>query len=197
MKMGEDLINHIATSEPMVSRIEVVFCTASSSFGNGGGIREDTTANAWQIYQSLLRPQDRHRRRQEFLESRSTRDPQRKEFWHRKLTKDVDDELCADMLEKMELDFDNDTMTLTLDSEHFNNNTYRDCLQAAVVDLAVQPESCFIWAYQDTQLLNTVASGVIQSGRSSSKPFYDVGLEGSGQIVALSDSGLDTDKYVQ
>jgi hypothetical protein len=195
MKMGEDLIDHIATSEPMVSRIEVVFCTASSSsFNDGGGIREDATADARQIYQSLMRPQDRQRRRQEFLESRSTRNQQRKEFWHRKLTNDMDDELCADMLEKMELDFDNDTMTLTLDTEHFNNDTYRDCLHATVVDLAIQPESCFIWAYQDTQLLNTVASGVVQSGRSSSKPFYDVGLEGSGQVVALSDTGLDTDK---
>lgn len=98
------------------------------------------------------------------------------------------------MLEKMELDFDNDTMTLTVDSEHYNNDTYRDCLHAAVVDLAVQPESCFIWAYQDTQLLNTVARGVVQSGRSDSTPLYDVGLKGSDQIVALSDTSLDTDK---
>ena len=40
---------------------------------------------------------------------------------------------------------------------------------------------------------NDIASALLQSGSPTEKPLYDVGLDGSGQVVALSDSGIDTD----
>jgi subtilisin family serine protease len=57
----------------------------------------------------------------------------------------------------------------------------------------MQTEICYVGAYQQLETLNKLASGIVQSGSSTSTPFYDVGLDGLGQVVALSDTGLDTD----
>ena len=69
-----------------------------------------------------------------------------------------------------------------------------DCVLAWALDLALQPDVCFVGAYPAVQLRNDLASGIVQGGGSvNSKPFYDVGLDGSGQIVAVSDTGVDLD----
>jgi hypothetical protein len=55
----------------------------------------------------------------------------------------------------------------------------------------MQTEICYVElpTNRDSQQM---ASGIVQSGSSTSTPFYDVGLDGLGQVV-LSDTGLDTD----
>lgn len=80
------------------------------------------------------------------------------------------------------------------------------CIYRLIIDLAMQNEICFISiGLKEVQLLNNVASGIIQSGNDNNNnsgggrikknkhPFHDIGLDGTGQIVAVSDSGLDTD----
>ena len=77
------------------------------------------------------------------------------------------------------------------------SSTYRrDCLQTVAYRLARHPQVCFVWASRPVELLNTVAAGVVQSGSGNGgdeTPFYDAGIRGNGQVVAVSDTGLDTD----
>jgi len=67
------------------------------------------------------------------------------------------------------------------------------CLLLFVTGLASQPEVCWIGVVPDMVPLNAEAQWVSQSRQKESRPFFDVGLTGKGQVIAVSDSGLDTD----
>lgn len=111
--------------------------------------------------------------------------------WHRSLSQRQALD-CQEMVSQALVDTYGDTIMFAFPPA-FQGNDWRACLKEIVLDLALHDDVCFVGAYRDFQILNDVASGVVQSGSSSSKPFYDVGLDGTGQVVALSDSGIDTD----
>ena len=67
------------------------------------------------------------------------------------------------------------------------------CFSEFIVDLVVDPKVCFIGLIPDILPLEAIESAIVQSGDTNSKPFHDTGLDGRGEIVALSDSCLDTD----
>jgi subtilisin family serine protease len=188
MKMAAGLGDHILTAVPMLSRIEALFCASETESSSRAAVL------ATQVLDDVMYDGiGRRVRANAFLESRTTRDPHREEFWHRQLQYSGDDQ-CSDMLASLELEVSvkGNTMTLTLPPDQ-RKDEYRECIHTLVVDLVMQMEICYVGAYQQIETLNTLATGIVQSGTSTSKPFYDVGLDGLGQVVALSDTGIDTD----
>ncbi|GMH68541.1 hypothetical protein TrRE_jg3824 [Triparma retinervis] len=67
------------------------------------------------------------------------------------------------------------------------------CLLTAMAFMAQQPEVCHVGNKPKIQTFNTQASWITQSGTQGSTPFYDKGIRGQGQVVQISDTGLDRD----
>lgn len=65
------------------------------------------------------------------------------------------------------------------------------CFLLLALGLAHAPEICFIERREPFIVENTVAQWIGQSGVPDDTPFSDAGITGKGQVVAVSDSGLD------
>ena len=63
--------------------------------------------------------------------------------------------------------------------------------QASVAALADMPEVMALETWTLPQASNDVSYGVMQSGEAGYAPIWERGLRGEGQIVGLSDSGVD------
>ena len=69
----------------------------------------------------------------------------------------------------------------------------KNCIVSILAYLSSQPEVCSIGPIAKVFQLNYEASWIVQSGKSMERPFSDKGLDGKGQVVAVSDTGVDTD----
>eukprot|EP00588_Corethron_pennatum_P022092 CAMPEP_0194313632 /NCGR_PEP_ID=MMETSP0171-20130528/10485_1 /TAXON_ID=218684 /ORGANISM="Corethron pennatum, Strain L29A3" /LENGTH=880 /DNA_ID=CAMNT_0039068663 /DNA_START=260 /DNA_END=2901 /DNA_ORIENTATION=- len=67
------------------------------------------------------------------------------------------------------------------------------CLLALVVGIASQPEVCAMSQIPDGHTSNYATNWIVQSDIPERTPFKDIGLDGTGQVIALSDTGLDVD----
>ena len=67
------------------------------------------------------------------------------------------------------------------------------CMLTLTLAISTLSTVCAVEITKSPKPLNVDAQWVIQSGHESSEPFFDVGLNGTGQIVAVSDTGIDTD----
>jgi len=72
------------------------------------------------------------------------------------------------------------------------NNEGR-CFVKLVAYLASLHEVCHVSPIPRQELRNFEAQWIVQSGVDGSRPFYDSGITGQGQVVAVSDTGLDKD----
>lgn len=201
MKMGEHLLHHIATATPTLSHMEAVFCSGESTQSNNNN-NNNVASTAAAIHQSMVAAAAAAHSGSGFYDNLLDDEDQT-----------VDRAHCQDMLETLTLEAAVDTMLLTMADEYITTHsgdgddyttTNRNCLHAAVYFLARRPEICFLWASPAVALLNTVASGIVQSGGGAAAsdggggdddvtPFYSAGIDGRGQVVALSDTGLDVD----
>ena len=183
MKLSPELLEIIDTS--VMARIEAVFCASDDAA---------VPVVASQLTESLGRRRSRKLRAASFAYSR--RDSNSTSWKHRLLQDDDEDRICEDFVLNLDLEVGDDTMALTVSPEHLTQ-AYRPCVAAVVLDLAIQPETCFVGAYPEAVLFNLIASGIVQSGKAvrgnPSTPLHDLGLNGEGQVVALSDTGIDTD----
>lgn len=88
-----------------------------------------------------------------------------------------------------------DSFTISL--EHALHNygivQLRPCLEHLVSVLASEREVCSISLSERIDTLNVQAQWIAQSGTNGQTPFFDVGLDGSGQVIGVSDTGLDVD----
>lgn len=75
----------------------------------------------------------------------------------------------------------------------FVGSLSRECFAAYMAGFATQPEICSVEKLTPFRLFNNYAQWILQSNVVDSLPWYDVGLTGLNQVVAVSDSGLDTD----
>lgn len=183
MKMAPSLIEDILTLDPMVARVEASFCLGEVS------TIEEATDLAQDLLDDLFDSHGRSLRTDSFISSRSIRDSHREQFWRRSLQA-PDEGICQAMLNDFVLEVSDSMMVLFLPPET-RDERYRECLQAVAVDLAQQPEVCAVSALQPLKTSNVIGSGIVQSGQTDYKPFYDAGLDGKGQIIALSDTGID------
>ena len=182
MKIPKGTMEKIAGSDISLGRIEVIMCP---------GVQDPDALLAEVEYLVKETQADGHRllRVDNFVTSRShffeTKHP-----WHRALGNGTVG--CNELLSQASVDSFGDTILFVIPSSH-RGGEWRSCLQMLIADIALQDDVCFVGAYEDPQILNDLASGIIQGGSPSSKPMYDVGLDGNGQVVALSDSGIDID----
>jgi len=77
-------------------------------------------------------------------------------------------------------------VTLTEDDDRS-----KQCFQLFAYALAAAPEVCYIERLLPARVDNVDESWIVQSGRPCELPFQDRGLAGKGQVVAVSDTGLD------
>jgi len=76
---------------------------------------------------------------------------------------------------------------------HTTTGWVSSCFAVGVAALLKQREICQLSIRQDPKLLDTEARWITQGGGVSGySPFYEAGLRGEGQVVAVSDTGLDT-----
>lgn len=66
-----------------------------------------------------------------------------------------------------------------------------DCLALFVATVASHAAVSRIALSRPMRLLNNYARGIVQSGRVNSEPYSLVGLDGTGQIIGIADTGID------
>lgn len=67
------------------------------------------------------------------------------------------------------------------------------CIISLIASLSMHNGVCGIEIVPRMRPNNDIAQWVVQSGKVDARPWFDVGLTGKGQVVSMSDSGLDTD----
>jgi hypothetical protein len=78
------------------------------------------------------------------------------------------------------------------DAADKSSSASSSCTLSLLAALVAQTEVCSVGHLIQPRLVNDKAQWITQSGSSESRPFWDSGLTGSGQVVLISDSGLDT-----
>eukprot|EP00567_Pseudictyota_dubia_P015351 CAMPEP_0197445370 /NCGR_PEP_ID=MMETSP1175-20131217/10601_1 /TAXON_ID=1003142 /ORGANISM="Triceratium dubium, Strain CCMP147" /LENGTH=1003 /DNA_ID=CAMNT_0042976317 /DNA_START=310 /DNA_END=3321 /DNA_ORIENTATION=- len=77
-------------------------------------------------------------------------------------------------------------------------NTDVACVLGLMFGVTLLPQVCSMELTKKTNAFNDQAGSIVQTGgngkaASNAKPFWDAGLTGNGQVVAVSDTGLDFD----
>ena len=79
----------------------------------------------------------------------------------------------------------------TTGNEHSSSN--KVCVDEFFDLLTDNSNVCSIEPLQPPEIQNSYAQWIVQSNVENSLPFFDVSIDGSGQVVQVSDSGLDVD----
>lgn len=196
MKMPLGTMDAIAEPDFDMGRMEAILCP--------GDPQDDTTTTFTELEQLVTgSPNGRALRIHNFVQNRASlmgsgADHPHNHHWHRMLENVAPVEeariatTCDNVMSEARVDSHGDTILFSIPHD-FRGTEWRVCLQMLVLDLAMQDDVCFVGAYEDPQIFNDLASGIVQSGSAGSKPLYDVGLDGTGQVVGISDTGIDTD----
>lgn len=79
----------------------------------------------------------------------------------------------------------------------FNNtgNSTQDqgCILTLTLAIAAYPAVCSLDLKREVSVQNTIAQWMTQSELEGKLPFFDSGLDGTGQVVSVSDTGIDLD----
>jgi len=67
------------------------------------------------------------------------------------------------------------------------------CVIGMLAGLAINPKVCQLEITPQQTVANDNAQWLTQTGVKNERPFFDVGLDGTGQVVAVSDTGVDRD----
>lgn len=125
---------------------------------------------------------------------RETTDYERSAFRNRTLQDQIDSDLCQDIFGGIDTNIAEKGGSFSFESSvQSTQEDVRRCLLLLVTGLAAQPEICWIGVVPGMIPLNSEAQWISQSRQSNSRPFFDVGLTGSGQVIGVSDTGLDID----
>jgi hypothetical protein len=65
------------------------------------------------------------------------------------------------------------------------------CLTSLVAYFASHPEVIFLETFPIVKPSDAIAAATVQSGEQTSTPLWDAGLDGSGQIIQVADTGVD------
>ena len=119
--------------------------------------------------------------------------------WNRHLAQGLDSTHgCAAMFDQMIMHFGAETSgTVYLDlgngsSQVADSSANADCVLSLAAALSAQPEVCSVESVEQPRTLNDIAQWITQTGVLNKRPFWDAGITGEGQIVQVSDTGLDT-----
>ena len=120
-----------------------------------------------------------------------------------------DSAVCRDHIDKLSFEHDHFpaahiNMVHVSGFEHFFESVVSQasasqassCFLSVLALFAEQPEVCIVAHREMASLRNQEAQWIVQSNNPSGgnmRPFHDNGITGTGQVVAVSDTGLDTD----
>lgn len=209
MKIGEDTVRSIEKDSPPPSRFNAFLCPQYSG-------KETTEIDvSTKLFESFAHRStdtagDRQRRSlvsETFLRgdySEETKAHQRQLMWSDFFEEGVESiHRCDDIFSNIthssskKLDFitfimpDLEISGTDTTSDPFSRE--RACMFSLLAGLVIRPEICSVEKVDDAALLNGEAQWIVQSGEDNRRPFFDKNIRGSGQVVACSDSGLDTD----
>jgi len=68
-----------------------------------------------------------------------------------------------------------------------------DCLMALLINAALSPQVCSVQSRPSLELYGKQAQWITQSNVENHRPYFDLGLKGSRQVIGVSDTGLDMD----
>lgn len=188
MKMQEGLVDNIVFGHSMPRHIQSIFCPGEVS-NHAQGL--DLTNVILTRMKERENDEGHHLVSKHFLRSGAvkTRGKQRAEFWKRALRQN-----CNDMFDALDVEVSSKGDSFSaITALRATQEAPQSCLLLLVTGMATQPEICWVGLVSDPVPLNTEAQWVTQSGRQESRPFFDVGLNGEGQVISISDTGLDTD----
>merc|ERR1719223_1876013 len=119
--------------------------------------------------------------------------------WNRHFAQGLDSTHgCAAMFDQMIMHFGAETSgTVYLDlgngsSQVADSSANADCVLSLAAALSAQPEVCSVESVEQPRTLNDIAQWITQTGVLNKRPFWDAGITGEGQMIQVTDSGLDT-----
>jgi hypothetical protein len=193
MKMQEGIVDHILSGHPLSRHFQSIFCPGEAS-DNAEGL--DLTNAILSRMNWREGSVGRQLVSDPFLRSGDveTRDKERAEFWDRTLRQEINADLCEDVFNALEIEVSNkgDSFSVVTALQS-SQEALRKCLLLLVTGIATQPEICWVGVVPDVVPLNSEAQWVTQSRKKESRPFFDIGLDGKGQVIGIADTGLDTD----
>lgn len=193
MKMQEGLVDHIVFGHPMSRRIQSIFCPSEAS-DHAEGL--DLTNIILTRMKEREDGEGHHLVSNHFLRpgGAETRDKERADFWNQTLRQKICADLCNNVFDALDIEVSNNGDSFSVVTTfQVTQEALQNCLLLLVTGIATQPEICWVGLVSDVVPLNVEAQWVTQSRRQDSRPFFDVGLDGEGQVIGISDTGLDTD----
>ena len=131
--------------------------------------------------------------------------PARSRFWRRVFETGIDSpEGCFETFDRLifELSASSDTGEMTgfyvsLGEQTGPNSsslqTTVSCVLSTIAGILLLPQVCSVDLNPLITTNNVDASAILQNPVNMNFPFYDAGITGRGQVIGVSDSGLDTD----
>ncbi|CAM9895106.1 unnamed protein product [Pylaiella littoralis] len=82
-------------------------------------------------------------------------------------------------------------MNHLLSSEDAPSEAQMACFMSLLLQLAAKSEVLRVSPLHSAKLLNAVASAITEGGDTSKRPLLDAGLDGRGEVIQVTDTGLD------
>mmetsp|Transcript_38662 Transcript_38662/g.42786 ORF Transcript_38662/g.42786 Transcript_38662/m.42786 type:complete len:1176 (-) Transcript_38662:157-3684(-) len=128
---------------------------------------------------------------------KKTRYNERQNFWKRKLKDGLESKKCNVFFSKITVDaegFEFDAgITLNMPAEFEGWEYSGECIHSLIAGVSLSNDICSIEIKPEYVAFNAQAQWITQSNERDSRPFFDVGLNGEGQVVQVSDTGIDLD----
>ena len=126
-----------------------------------------------------------------FLRDGMEDEHERRVDWDRTLSEGIDaDHQCQDLFEDV-------SISALPKGQHVVFGTSKihspSCLLSFVAGLATNVKICYVGVLPKIEEFNIEAQWIVQSNKEDERPWFDAGLTGEGQVVAVSDTGLDMD----
>jgi hypothetical protein len=126
---------------------------------------------------------------------------ERAQLWKGLLTEYQESGVCVEVYKsRLEWSLDRAIDAETGSSQvtvKFNNtgNSTQDqgCILTLTLAIAAYPAVCSLDLKREVSVSNTISQWMTQSELEGKVPFFDSGLDGTGQVVAVSDTGIDLD----
>ena len=128
----------------------------------------------------------------EVLAARTQDSDNRAHLWNRGLNDGLEaNHQCSTLFDSLYFDLDEDDLVITYVFDQ--GEVSIECATSFLASLAVQKDVVSISLSTSVQTMNVEAQWITQSAKVDERPWFDAGLTGKGQVVSVSDTGLDVD----
>ena len=129
--------------------------------------------------------------------------PERWRFWKKVYEIGIDGDGCSSMISDLQFDIapiqsrgyesaHSFTVSFATQETAFNTTTSLSCALSLVTAVTLLPQVCSVSMSKAFETQNTDAASILLGAKGNQPPpFFDMGLTGKGQIVAVSDTGID------